>query len=55
MVPAVNNVCVIGAGSSGLVSIKSCLEDGMNPTCYELAADIGKLVIKKTPNEFRFA
>ena len=42
--PCVRNVCIIGAGSSGLVSIKSCLENGMTPYCYEFSSDIGKLI-----------
>uniref|UniRef100_A0A673W6J2 Flavin-containing monooxygenase n=1 Tax=Salmo trutta TaxID=8032 RepID=A0A673W6J2_SALTR len=36
-------VCVIGGGSSGLTSIKSCLEEGLEPTCFESSDDIGGL------------
>ncbi|XP_069823694.1 flavin-containing monooxygenase 5-like isoform X2 [Dendropsophus ebraccatus] len=36
-------VAVIGAGTSGLVAIKSCLEEGLEPTCYERTGDIGGL------------
>ena len=27
-------VAVIGAGASGLPSIKACLEEGLHPVCY---------------------
>uniref|UniRef100_A0A3Q2Z4Q6 Flavin-containing monooxygenase n=1 Tax=Hippocampus comes TaxID=109280 RepID=A0A3Q2Z4Q6_HIPCM len=36
-------VAVIGAGMSGLTSIKSCLEEGLEPTCFESGPDIGGL------------
>lgn len=36
-------VAVIGAGPSGLTSIKSCLEEGLEPTCFESSEDIGGL------------
>lgn len=36
-------VAVIGAGASGLVAIKSCLEEGLEPTCFERTEDIGGL------------
>jgi len=35
-------VCVIGAGVSGLVTIKSCLEFGLTPHCFELGSEIGE-------------
>ncbi|XP_016898486.1 dimethylaniline monooxygenase [N-oxide-forming] 5-like isoform X3 [Cynoglossus semilaevis] len=34
-------VAVIGAGASGLTSIKGCLEEGLEPTCFESSHDIG--------------
>ena len=34
-------IAVVGAGVSGVVAVKSCVEAGMVPTCYELTADIG--------------
>ncbi|XP_071476242.1 flavin-containing monooxygenase 5-like [Diadema antillarum] len=34
-------VAVIGAGVSGLVSIKTCLEEGLEPVCFEQTSDIG--------------
>lgn len=37
------DVCIIGAGASGLVSIKECLESGFNPTCFERAPWTGGL------------
>ncbi|KAL1022506.1 hypothetical protein UPYG_G00028590 [Umbra pygmaea] len=39
----VRTVAVIGAGPSGLTSIKSCLEEGLEPTCFESSEDIGGL------------
>ena len=46
MSPKINSVCIVGAGCSGLVSVKSCLEEGLNPTCYEIAGDVGECVIQ---------
>lgn len=37
------SVIVIGAGASGLASMKSCLESGFSTTCYELTECIGGL------------
>ncbi|KAM8929989.1 dimethylaniline monooxygenase [N-oxide-forming] 2-like [Pelodytes ibericus] len=34
-------VAIIGAGSSGLAAVKSCLEEGLDPTCFERSEDIG--------------
>lgn len=39
----VQRVAVIGAGLSGLSSIKTCLEEGLQPTCFESSHDIGGL------------
>ncbi|KAJ8388454.1 hypothetical protein AAFF_G00133300 [Aldrovandia affinis] len=39
----VRRVAVIGAGPSGLSSIKSCLDDGLQPVCFESSDDIGGL------------
>ncbi|XP_028936180.1 flavin-containing monooxygenase 5-like [Ornithorhynchus anatinus] len=36
-------VAVIGAGISGLGAIKCCLEEGLEPTCFEKSDDIGGL------------
>ncbi|XP_013392146.1 dimethylaniline monooxygenase [N-oxide-forming] 2 isoform X2 [Lingula anatina] len=36
-------VAVIGAGASGLTSIKACLEEDLDPVCYEQCEDIGGL------------
>ncbi|CAH2311807.1 dimethylaniline monooxygenase [N-oxide-forming] 2 [Pelobates cultripes] len=36
-------VAIIGAGASGLTAIKSCLEEGLEPTCFERSTDIGGL------------
>uniref|UniRef100_A0A672JII9 Flavin-containing monooxygenase n=1 Tax=Salarias fasciatus TaxID=181472 RepID=A0A672JII9_SALFA len=37
----VQRVAVIGAGSSGLACIKSCVEEGLDPVCFESSDDIG--------------
>ncbi|XP_043820250.1 dimethylaniline monooxygenase [N-oxide-forming] 4-like isoform X2 [Dromiciops gliroides] len=39
----VKRVAIIGAGVSGLTSIKCCLEEGLEPTCFERSDDIGGL------------
>ncbi|MEE6496162.1 hypothetical protein FKM82_002245 [Ascaphus truei] len=39
----VKRVAVIGAGSSGLAAIKCCLDEGLEPTCFETREDIGGL------------
>uniref|UniRef100_A0A8C2ZF81 Flavin-containing monooxygenase n=1 Tax=Cyclopterus lumpus TaxID=8103 RepID=A0A8C2ZF81_CYCLU len=36
-------VAVIGGGSSGLASIKTCLDEGLQPVCFESSDDIGGL------------
>ncbi|KAG7515065.1 hypothetical protein JOB18_049222 [Solea senegalensis] len=39
----VQRVAVIGAGPSGLTSVKVCLDEGLEPTCFESSHDIGGL------------
>uniref|UniRef100_A0A5F8H6D8 Flavin-containing monooxygenase n=1 Tax=Monodelphis domestica TaxID=13616 RepID=A0A5F8H6D8_MONDO len=39
----VKRVAVIGAGVSGISAIKSCLDEGLEPTCFEGTNDIGGL------------
>nr|XP_033817201.1 dimethylaniline monooxygenase [N-oxide-forming] 2-like isoform X2 [Geotrypetes seraphini] len=39
----VKRVAVIGAGASGLAAIKCCLDEGLEPTCFERSSDIGGL------------
>ncbi|EDL39193.1 flavin-containing monooxygenase 12 [Mus musculus] len=39
----VKRIAVIGAGVSGLGAIKCCLEEGLEPTCFEKKSDIGGL------------
>ncbi|NXJ82068.1 FMO1 monooxygenase, partial [Trogon melanurus] len=34
-------VAVVGAGASGLTAIKCCLDEGLEPTCFEQSQDIG--------------
>uniref|UniRef100_A0A3B4ADI4 Flavin-containing monooxygenase n=2 Tax=Periophthalmus magnuspinnatus TaxID=409849 RepID=A0A3B4ADI4_9GOBI len=35
----VQRVAVIGAGPSGLTSVKECLDEGLEPTCFESSDD----------------
>ncbi|KAG8003410.1 Dimethylaniline monooxygenase [N-oxide-forming] 5, partial [Nibea albiflora] len=47
-------VAVIGAGLSGLTSIKACLDEGLVPICFESSHDIGGLWrFKETPEPGR--
>lgn len=39
----VKSVAVIGAGCTGLGAVKCCLEEGLEPTCFEKSDDIGGL------------
>ncbi|CAG5862946.1 unnamed protein product [Menidia menidia] len=39
----VQRVAVIGAGSSGLACIKICVDEGLEPVCFESSDDIGGL------------
>ncbi|XP_037554142.1 flavin-containing monooxygenase 5 [Nematolebias whitei] len=39
----VRRVAVIGSGPSGLTSIKACLDEGLEPTCFESSDDMGGL------------
>uniref|UniRef100_A0A8D0KSZ0 Flavin-containing monooxygenase n=1 Tax=Strix occidentalis caurina TaxID=311401 RepID=A0A8D0KSZ0_STROC len=36
-------VAIIGGGSSGLCAIKACLQEGLEPICFEATRDIGGL------------
>ncbi|XP_044530815.1 dimethylaniline monooxygenase [N-oxide-forming] 3-like [Gracilinanus agilis] len=36
-------VAIVGAGVSGLASIRACLEEGLEPTCFERSNDVGGL------------
>ena len=39
-------VAIIGAGVAGLFSIKQCLEENLQPTCFEKTDHIGRLALK---------
>ncbi|XP_061593035.1 flavin-containing monooxygenase 5-like [Cololabis saira] len=39
----VGRVAVVGAGSSGLTCIKACVDEGLEPVCFESSDDIGGL------------
>ncbi|TSK58148.1 Dimethylaniline monooxygenase [N-oxide-forming] 5 [Bagarius yarrelli] len=50
----VRRIAVIGGGSSGLTSIKCCLDEGLDPVCFESSDDIGGLWrFKETPEADR--
>lgn len=36
-------IAIIGSGASGLTAIKSCLDEGLTPVCFERTDDIGGL------------
>nr|XP_019575489.1 PREDICTED: dimethylaniline monooxygenase [N-oxide-forming] 5 [Rhinolophus sinicus] len=47
-------IAIIGGGVSGLVSIKCCLEEGLEPVCFERTDDIGGLWrFQENPEEGR--
>lgn len=41
--PTGMRVAVVGAGVSGLAATKCCLDEGLEPTCFEQSQDIGGL------------
>ncbi|KAK5869972.1 hypothetical protein PBY51_024644 [Eleginops maclovinus] len=50
----VKRVAVVGAGSSGLACIKICVEEGLEPVCFESSDDIGGLwKFKESPETER--
>ncbi|NWT05340.1 FMO5 monooxygenase, partial [Mionectes macconnelli] len=40
---ASQRIAIIGAGASGLCALKCCLDEGLEPTCFERSKDIGGL------------
>ncbi|KAJ6663123.1 hypothetical protein lerEdw1_010716 [Lerista edwardsae] len=51
---AQKRVAIIGGGSSGICSIKCCLEEGLEPVCFESSEDIGGLWrFKEVPEDER--
>ncbi|XP_066117847.1 flavin-containing monooxygenase 5 [Saccopteryx bilineata] len=47
-------IAVIGGGASGLTSIKCCLDEGLEPVCFERTDDIGGLWrFQENPEEGR--
>lgn len=50
----VKRVAVLGAGCSGLTAIKCCLDEGLEPVCFEKSVDIGGLWrFKEVPEDDR--
>ncbi|OWK08402.1 hypothetical protein Celaphus_00010926, partial [Cervus elaphus hippelaphus] len=53
----VKRVAIIGAGVSGLASIRCCLEEGLEPTCFERSNEVGGLwefSVSKTIEDFPY-
>lgn len=51
---AKKRIAVIGSGASGLTCIKCCLEEGLEPVCFERSGDIGGLWrFQENPEEGR--
>lgn len=51
---AQKRVAIIGAGTSGLTCIKCCVDEGLEPVCFETSEDIGGLWrFKEVPEENR--
>ncbi|XP_072013611.1 flavin-containing monooxygenase 5-like isoform X2 [Amphiura filiformis] len=46
-------VAIIGAGASGLTAIKCCLDEGLEPVCFEKTNEIGGLWCYRESNEER--
>ncbi|XP_066547936.1 flavin-containing monooxygenase 5 [Amia ocellicauda] len=47
-------IAIIGGGSSGLACVKCCLDEGLEPVCFESSEDIGGLWrFKETPESDR--
>ncbi|XP_044295297.1 flavin-containing monooxygenase 5-like isoform X1 [Varanus komodoensis] len=54
MMASKKRVAIVGAGSSGLCCIKCCLDEGLEPICFESSDDIGGLWrFKEHPEEGR--
>ncbi|XP_054836122.1 flavin-containing monooxygenase 5-like isoform X2 [Eublepharis macularius] len=51
---AKKRIAVIGAGACGLTSIKCCLDEDLEPVCFEMSSDIGGLWrFQENPEEGR--
>ena len=37
-------VAVVGAGVSGLSATKACLDESLDPVCFEMRQDLGKYI-----------
>lgn len=44
-------ICVIGAGPSGLTTIKQCRDEGLDVVCFERFSDLGGLWHYKAENK----
>lgn len=50
-------VAVIGGGCAGLACLKCCLDEGLEPVCFESSDDIGgvwRFKVKYFAREIRF-
>uniref|UniRef100_A0A672TX68 Flavin-containing monooxygenase n=1 Tax=Strigops habroptila TaxID=2489341 RepID=A0A672TX68_STRHB len=50
---AAQKVAIVGAGASGLCALKCCLDEGLEPTCFERSRFIGGLWRFEHPEEGR--
>lgn len=48
-------VAVVGAGASGLTATKCCLDEGLEPTCFEQSQDIGGLWRYTVSSQYSYA
>ena len=46
-------VAIIGGGISGLLAIKACLEEEMEPHCFERYSQLGRFKSEQRPNQNR--
>ena len=42
-----HKVAIVGGGVSGLTAIKACLEEGLEPYCFESNSDVGMVLYQE--------
>ena len=50
MPPRPTQICVLGAGCSGLVALKALIENGLSAVCFEMGRDLGGLWVHQNSN-----
>ena len=43
---SMTKVCIIGAGASGITAIKCCLDENIEPVCFERSFDLGGMLLQ---------